>query len=371
MGLFHFDFSPLGQSRVDSENGVVYGVTVITSGKEARGHDLFTDNKTLVQMFESAKAHGDRIPTKLDHKTGISEVNGFLTNFRIAGPKLIADWHLLKTQSGFDHTLELCQTMSDIVGLSASFTGEGEMTGAGKMARCTDLISVDFVTSPAVNKGLFETKIVDNVKKSNMADNDQLLQSLSAIQTQLTQFSDRLNGIEAFQQAQNERYTQEEEALLQEAYEAGLIDENGNEIEQVEEPELIEQYEDDDVVASAFSTLANRVINLESILGQNQENNERDQLVQAFNVLQDKIVELTQQRDHAIQLAESYSVPRTAMSPASNLFEASLATNEFEQVVSAKVAEGMKKSEAITFAVKHHPEAFKSYKAGNIQQNDI
>lgn len=216
--LYHFDYSPLGKQRIDIENGIVYGVTVITEGKEARGHDLITDRKTLEQMFESSHNHGDKIPTKLDHKSGISQVNGFLTNFRIQGPKLKADWHLLKTQSGFGHTLELCQTMSDIVGLSASFTGEGEQTTQGKMARCTDLISVDFVTSPAVNVGLFESNFMNEENQTELSHEettDLLHEALAHIDA-LTEHINNLEDLLSHLIAEHDDCDDDEEPVISE-----------------------------------------------------------------------------------------------------------------------------------------------------------
>jgi len=361
---FHFDYCPLGDSRIDSKKGIVYGVTVITSGAVARGHDLVTDDTTLLQMLESAEAHNGRIPSKRDHKTGISEVNGTMFNFRIEGSKLKCDWELLQSQKDYAHTLELCEKMHDIVGLSASFTGEGEETRSGKAARCTDLISIDFVTAPAVNSGLFEARVDnDQMDMSTQANptTEQMLQQILAGQTQL---SARLEKIEEF----NSDLVAEQEAAMQAAYERGEIDENGNAIEQEEseeqENEEIAADENDGPVAQAFAALSNRIINLEAQLGEDAENAEVEQIQTAFSVLNDKIEELTAQRDEALELLEQYTNPETGVGRAN---DRSFSANgngeqtEFEQLRDAKIAEGMKLTEAISFCVKNHPDLYATH----------
>jgi len=378
MPLFHFDHDPLAAERVDAKNGVIYGVTVITSGREARGHSLHVDDRCVKQMFESAMAHSNRIPSKLDHGTGVTKINGYLTNFRIEGPKLKADWELLKEQSEYKHTLELCQKMSDIVGLSASFTGEGEDTPKGKAARCTDLISVDFVTSPAVNVGLFSAKHtqedVDTEKEhmSNEATSHALLEKISS---QLTEFNSRLAKVENFAATIEEQ----QEAALQEAYENGLIDEEGNPIEQedVEEDVTaeVEDTEDTEEGNDFESRVMARLNQFESHFAAKEDEDEQETILNAFAALEQKITELTAQRDHALSLLEQASVPHVNTSIAGEkMFSAVTPTGgdvtQFEQLVSVKTNEfsaqlepKTARTQAISFVVKNHPEEYQEYLA--------
>lgn len=154
---FYTPYSPA--QKVDSVNGVIHGVAVITSGVKARGHDLEVDAKTLNQIKECAEKLGT-VPVKWNHRTGADAVNGYLDNFRIEDSKLLGDWHLLKSHDRFAQAIEMAERMPANVGLSAAFMGEDEMENGQKKARCSELISVDLVANPAANpSGLFEAKL--------------------------------------------------------------------------------------------------------------------------------------------------------------------------------------------------------------------
>lgn len=152
-------FAPFLTQKVDPANGVIYGVSVITSGIKARGHDLEVDSTTLSQIKECAEKLGT-VPVKWNHRTGADAVAGYLENFRIEGGKLLGDWHLLKSHSQYGQAIEMAERMPRNVGLSAAFMGEDEISGGQKKARCSELISVDLVAQPAANPdGLFEAKL--------------------------------------------------------------------------------------------------------------------------------------------------------------------------------------------------------------------
>lgn len=152
-------FAPFVKQQVDPANGIIYGVSVITSGIKARGHDLEVDSTTLSQIKECAEKLGT-VPVKWNHRTGADAVAGYLENFRIEGGKLLGDWHLLKSHSQYGQAIEMAERMPRNVGLSAAFMGEDELSGGVKKARCSELISVDLVAQPAANPdGLFEAKL--------------------------------------------------------------------------------------------------------------------------------------------------------------------------------------------------------------------
>ena len=153
--------------QVDRSNGVIRGVSVITAGITARGHDLEVDMTTLRQIKQCAEKMGT-VPTKWNHKTGADAVNGYLKNFHIEGNQLRADWHLLKSHSQFEQALELAERMPKNVGLSAAFLGDDEpIEKDGKKllaARCDSLVSVDLVATPAANpSGLLQAKLPELV----------------------------------------------------------------------------------------------------------------------------------------------------------------------------------------------------------------
>lgn len=153
--LFRFQ-ARLGDGSVDADKGIITGVSMITSGVEAKGHDLEVDATTVEQLFTCAKAM-KQVPVKTNHGTGADAVNGYLTNFRKDGDQLRADWHLLKNFTGSAHILEMAERMPSNVGLSVAFRGEPEVKKGGKKAaRCEELVSTDLVASPAANpNGLF------------------------------------------------------------------------------------------------------------------------------------------------------------------------------------------------------------------------
>lgn len=161
--LYQFECSMVG-GAVNADDGVIEGVSVITGGMRAKGHNLEVDATTLEQMRSLGEEKG-QVPVKWNHKSGADAVNGFLQNFRIKGKKLLADWHLLKTHPQFEQALELATRMPKNVGLSASFIGKNEKKGGKEFARCEDLISVDLVATPAANPdGMFEARVDNDVE---------------------------------------------------------------------------------------------------------------------------------------------------------------------------------------------------------------
>ncbi len=155
MSAVHFS-TPLSAEHIDTINGVIRGVSVITSGLVARGHGLTVDGITLSQMHACACALKS-VPVKIDHKSGAASVCGYLANFRRADGKLKADWFLLQTHPQRDQIIEVAQRMPRGVGLSASFVSPDG--GEPGKARCAELISVDYVTLPAANPdGLFSRR---------------------------------------------------------------------------------------------------------------------------------------------------------------------------------------------------------------------
>lgn len=192
---------------VDHDKCIIHGVAVITGGIEAEGHNLQVDDVTLKQLQTCAKSRG-KVPVNLDHGTGVKDLNGYLTSFRMDGNKIRADWHLLKTHDETPKMLERSEVMPDCFGMSTAFKGppEGVPIGGGKMAaRCEKLLSVDCVTRPAANAGLFSEK-VDTVKKGMAKENKaaektgqvQEPVTLETLAAQLQQITSRLDEHENF-----------------------------------------------------------------------------------------------------------------------------------------------------------------------------
>jgi hypothetical protein len=193
---------------IDYENAVIKGVSMITGGIEAEGHNLLVDDKTISELNNCAKQRG-KIPVQLDHGSGISATCGFLTDFRVDGNKLRGDLHLLTSHDETPRLLERAEKMPDCFGLSVAFKGppKGVPVGGGKMAaRCEKLLSVDLVTRPAANEGLFSVPKVDkNVKGmaqenagSNTGGNSYT--TLEDVVKQIAQLTERFNQQDQFNQ---------------------------------------------------------------------------------------------------------------------------------------------------------------------------
>jgi hypothetical protein len=160
--------------RFDKDSGKIYGVSVITEGK-AKGHDLIVDSQTLMEIKEAAESCPDgRLKTKLNHRSGVESVFGYLENFRVDGPKLLADLKMLKSHKDFEQTFEQIESLPNAIGLSVAFVGKEEKNRSGqKLARCREILSADLVPEPAANPtGMFEAKgaaVVDTEKIDNMS----------------------------------------------------------------------------------------------------------------------------------------------------------------------------------------------------------
>lgn len=154
---------------VNSESGLISGVSVITQGV-AKGHNKQVDFTTLEQVKKAAEAFKKGLKVKMDHHSGISDIVGYLRNFRIDGDKLVADLQLLRTHPQREYIMEIAQEISDGFGLSISFSGEHEQVQGVTFARCSEIYSADLVTEPAANSGgLFEKPqpVVDTLQKPN------------------------------------------------------------------------------------------------------------------------------------------------------------------------------------------------------------
>lgn len=196
---------------VDYDNKVVHGVSLITGETEAEGHDLIVDSETTSQLHALAKESG-QVPVYLDHGAGIKELNGYLDGFRMDGPKLRGDWHLLHSHEETNVMLERADRQPKTFGLSVAFKGKGKAVAgkSKKVARAEKLLSADVVPRPAANKdGLFgipEDELVDTgnnfmAKKpgSKEGGEEATEPTLQDVLQAIGKFSERLDTFEATQ----------------------------------------------------------------------------------------------------------------------------------------------------------------------------
>lgn len=247
-----------GDTVVDSDKGVIHGVSMITGGLEAKGHGLQVDKTTLKQIHQCAAKMG-KVPVKTNHGTGVDAVNGYLHNFRIDGDKVRGDWVLLKKYPTTDHLMEMAEKMPESVGLSVAFRGDPELAdgtpvyfdqelkqhytlkagqrqtvaaGTKLFARCAELVSTDLVASPAANpNGMFAAGVDsdgDGMAKTSLpaipvstaSSEEQVPAWAKALTEKLDDISGRLDAIE--QGAENE--DDDADALTEEEIQAGLED---------------------------------------------------------------------------------------------------------------------------------------------------
>jgi hypothetical protein len=349
-------FNRLTPERVDAKEGIIRGVSVITGGVKAKGHPLQVDDLCVEQMLSACEAKG-QIKVKNNHRSGISDVNGYLTDFRMipcpTGKKLVADWHLLRSSPGFEHTIEVAERMPKTVGLSASFTSpkgqeKGQATKSGPAARVSEVLSVDFVDSPAANPdGLFEIgkEEVDTSEK-NMTTEEMLAQLLK----NQTELSAAVAGIQEFNEnlvAEREAYEEQEE-------------------EEIEAEETEEQEEDetsDDPRDVELASLREMVLELKARNDEEDQQQEAEKYEVALSMLRQKVTLLAAQRDEAIAELESYKTPRVSTSSDGvRLFSRGAANqSEFEQHISQFKAGSKEQRDAIREFIAEHPDLYQTH----------
>lgn len=285
--LFEVSSNP---DSVDAEKGVIYGVSLITSGISARGHkvdhpddkdlpdelkrkiDLEIDTTTLDQMLSCAEKK-KKLPVKWNHKTGADAISGHLKNFRIVGKKLVGDWHLLKKHEWYEKALELASEMPECLGLSTSFRGKDEVKNDRAYARCTELVSADLVASPAANPDGFFHEVDSGAERmakpstppAANSDTPEKEFSLGDVMAGLALLSGRLATIE-------ERQTSFETAL-QEA----------QEFEEEEQEEELAEFSNG---AEAIQFLSEKLSGIEDAA-------EQARVDHAFSIFEDKVEKLT------------------------------------------------------------------------------
>ena len=151
---------------------VIEGVSIISIG-EAKGHGLYVDEQTLMEVKTCAESYKGGVKVNLDHGAGIKDIVGFVNNFRIVGKQLLGDLNLLETSPMRDYVLEISSKLPDTFGISIAFSGPIREVDGMDFASCTELYSADLVQTPAANAtGLFSftAKQVDNFSKQMPED---------------------------------------------------------------------------------------------------------------------------------------------------------------------------------------------------------
>lgn len=175
----YFSLTQLKGSRVDRENNIIKGVSLIALG-DARGHNKAVDVETLKSVCECAREYGEGLRVKFNPQTfthGAGSLAGFIASdsLRVKGGKALGDLHIYKTFSAEarEYLFEILERTPGNIGLSIEFSGDDEEIKGQKFARCEEIFAATIVDLPAANPtGMFAAgSLTKDHKDQNSADN--------------------------------------------------------------------------------------------------------------------------------------------------------------------------------------------------------
>jgi len=182
MQTFEFEATATRQGKVDAENGVIYGVSVIST-PEAKGHGIKIDAASIASFHEVTKEKQIKAFYTHDDNEALDAI-GFWENFEI-----IEDGEFTKLQADFvaldawkkhhthlyDSLFEMAEKAPESFGVSAEFSGKaiyysedgeeidfkhGEDDDKEIYARALEVSAFSIVAQPAANPtGLFSEPI--------------------------------------------------------------------------------------------------------------------------------------------------------------------------------------------------------------------
>ncbi|NDE15831.1 hypothetical protein EBZ80_12960 [bacterium] len=378
---FEFRSGTLKQVSIDAESGIIRGVSVIEGGVIAEGHNLLVDDVALKQFFNEAQKKV-KVPVKVNHKSGVSELAGYLCNPRLDGKHLRADWHLLRANKDYDLIMEAAEKMPECFGLSTAFRGVPEIVSGQPRARCELLKSVDVVVDPAANTtGLFSAR-VDRILEANsttmMNDLETLLAAIQEQGKTLKEFSARLQGVEgnltefsdALADAAEEMEGEEGEIDLDSLSDeevAAILEEAGIDIDDDEEAEF--SADDDRVTA-----LENEIYSLKAMLAAQHNAQVAASEDAAFSAIEGKVALMAQELENsraenqALRQAISGAGVNVAFDCARESYTLTTSNgrkhHEFEAIVDRMWAEDKTKPRTEHFSelVRARPDLYRDYR---------
>jgi hypothetical protein len=351
------EFNTFGEGRIDRDKGLITGVSLITMGN-AKGHNLVVDEKTLSQLAESLEnTKPPGIKAKLNHRSGVEAVFGFINNIRVEGMKLVGDLNMLQQHKDYNQTMEQLETMPGQIGLSVAFQGDKEKGSDGRVyARCKNIVSVDLVPDPAANPdGLFESK-VDSI---TMGMEDPNTESDTAVLERLTEIAERLEGVEGFQDDLSQAIQESIEEGEGEEYEESYEEAPEAEYDEGEEGELGEESEE-------LSSVDDALTYLEAKAAGALEAEQEIRLEGAFDSIEDKVTHLSSineeliAENEALHEALELSGVRPLEPGRGDIFGFSAEEGTFE-FSAQSASEGGSQTDGIMDAVKNDPRGHREW----------
>jgi hypothetical protein len=169
--------NPIG--KIDKDNGIIYGVSVITGNREASGHEMYVDDVMVDQVVEHGSQNKEGLKARFDHPNpcggSMGTVVGRFKNFRRDGLQARADLYLLASAADSPagdyrtYILNLAEEDPNAFATSIVFrSGEAEEFSPNDYphldendpffyphARIKSLTHCDVVDEGAANDGLF------------------------------------------------------------------------------------------------------------------------------------------------------------------------------------------------------------------------
>jgi hypothetical protein len=149
--------------RVDRERGIIFGVKVI--GRESKNGREYSEAalRGAIPMYENTQVfidHDDRRSGPSTRKT--SDLFGSLRSVRFEDGAVKADLHFLKSHPLAGQIMEAAERHPNLLGMSHHAEGNVARRGGKLIVESIGKVhSVDIVTQPATNSGLFEQETND------------------------------------------------------------------------------------------------------------------------------------------------------------------------------------------------------------------
>lgn len=156
-------------SRIDRENGILYGVTISQLGP-AKSHGGNIDRIFLAQIVEQAAKRPQGLKARFGHPnmctTALGTYLGRFKNYTLHDDNVKADLYLDVTSKStpngnlFEYVLDMAEKNPDMLGASivfeaAEFETDPLAPEAPKLFRLKDLRATDIVDDPAATDSLF------------------------------------------------------------------------------------------------------------------------------------------------------------------------------------------------------------------------